>query len=500
MIALSIVMPCYRKAPELAAVLPYNARWIGRPDVELILVLDDPGDEPAVVGLVDRFPLLNARVIVNDVAHAWRAPGAAINVGIRAATGDSILVCSPESAFVGDVPGVAIAALRRFPGQIVAGQVAWATFAEAAQEQIEPLFAKARRRSRRQSAAEQYYGSIAAPAALFAAVGGYDEGITGWGGDDDNIRLRMMMTGAKLLLDPDIRLLHLYDDARAPVNRAPAANDAATLEALLNPTDAVANPPGWGMSFDRRARDWTQAAVAAAPITQGVTRRGAGRPPRVLAVFSHRYDSHLVPDLLANLDPIVDGWIAYDDRGGSGLFSDEVGRRRLLIARAAAAGARWILAVDPDERFEAALAERIDVLTASDEPLVWAFRFREMYAADAYRVDGPWGAKTQGRLFPVRGDLRVGNAALHDRWCADWPIRDSRLDLYHLKMIAPARRAARGALYRHLDPDARFQPMGYAYLADEAGMLLERLPHGRHYLPPHRDDGGLWMAPAPHAR
>jgi hypothetical protein len=28
----------------------------------------------------------------------------------------------------------------------------------------------------------------------------------------------------------------------------------------------------------------------------------------------HRYDAHLVPDLIANIDPIVDGWIALNDR------------------------------------------------------------------------------------------------------------------------------------------------------------------------------------------
>lgn len=51
------------------------------------------------------------------------------------------------------------------------------------------------------------------------------------------------------------------------------------------------------------------------------------RTPRVLAVFSFRYDAHLVPALLANLDPIVGGWISYDDSSASGLFSNEVPRR-----------------------------------------------------------------------------------------------------------------------------------------------------------------------------
>ncbi len=259
-------MPCYRKAPELAVVLPHNGRWLERADVELVLVLDDPSDEAEVLGIVDAHPRLRTRVIVNDAPHPWRPPGVAINVGIRAAVGAGVLVCSPESAFVGDVPGAAIEALRRFPGQAIAGQIAWANFAEAGAEPIEALFQRAMRRSRRQAAAEQFYGSIAAPRALFHAVRGYDESIPGWGGDDDNIRLRMTLTGAKLVLDPAIRLLHLDDPARAQVNRAAPRNDAATLEELLNPVRAEANPERWGVRFGRRAREWVPPDVAPAPF------------------------------------------------------------------------------------------------------------------------------------------------------------------------------------------------------------------------------------------
>ena len=261
-IALSLIMPCYRKAAELAAVLPHNARWLTRADIEIVLVLDDPSDEAEVLAVVDALPHLRVRVIVNDLPHAWRPPGVAINVGLRAATGAYVLVCSPESAFVGDVPAAAITALGRFPGEAIAGQIAWASFAEARDEAVETLFQRAKRRSRRQAAAEQFYGSIAAPRALFHAVRGYDEAISGWGGDDDNIRLRMMLTGAKLVLDPDLRLLHLDDPERAQVNRAAPRNDAATLEHLLNPMRAEANPERWGVSFGRRAREWIMADVS----------------------------------------------------------------------------------------------------------------------------------------------------------------------------------------------------------------------------------------------
>jgi hypothetical protein len=60
-------------------------------------------------------------------------------------------------------------------------------------------------------------------------------------------------------------------------------------------------------------------------------------------------------------------------------------------------------------------------------------------------------------------------------------------------MITRRRREARAALYKYLDPDRRMQSLGYDYLADEEGAQFEAIPAGREYLPPHSDDGGLWM-------
>lgn len=218
---------------------------------------------------------------------------------------------------------------------------------------------------------------------------------------------------------------------------------------------------------------------------------------KVVAVFSYRYDQHLVPDLIANLDPVVDGWIAYDDRASDGIFSSEPRRRLALIAAAHQAGADWVLAMDPDERLENAVAGRIGQLISGSRQVAWGFRCREMYTPASYRVDGPWGQKMQHRLFGAYPPDRYRSKDLHGAWFPDdigLRLRDSGLNLYHLKMIEPKRRVARRDLYNRLDPDRRLQQIGYDYLADEAGMILEAVPAGREYFPAHADDGGLWMA------
>src|SRR5262245_55996516 len=92
-------------------------------------------------------------------------------------------------------------------------------------------------------------------------------------------------------------------------------------------------------------------------------RRLLRRAPRVVAIFSFRYDAHLVPDLSENLRPIVDGYVADDDRGASEAYTDERVRKAMLREAAREMGAKWILCMDPDERLEMAASERIKELT-----------------------------------------------------------------------------------------------------------------------------------------
>ncbi|MDH3263696.1 MAG: glycosyltransferase, partial [Paracoccaceae bacterium] len=74
--------------------------------------------------------------------------------------------------------------------------------------------------------------------------------------------------------------------------------------------------------------------------------------------------------------------------------------------------------------------------------------------------------------------------------------RDARINLYHLRMATPERRRLRRALYAAADPERLFQPIGYDYLADERGMVLEPIPESRGFSPPFEEDQGLW-APDP---
>lgn len=217
---------------------------------------------------------------------------------------------------------------------------------------------------------------------------------------------------------------------------------------------------------------------------------------KLLAVFSFRFDAALVPALKENLWPVVDGFVSWDDRAAEGVFSSEGERRKKLIAEAQRLGADWVLGMDPDERLQNDAARRIRACMAK-KPAIWGFNIRELYEPDKYRSDGIWNRKQVQRLFPLSGTMAFDYDPLHSQFPPIYPIlpvRQSGINIFHLKMIDPRRRLTRRDLYNKLDPNREFQTIGYDYLTDETELELTTIDPKRGYLPAHQETGELWMA------
>lgn len=222
--------------------------------------------------------------------------------------------------------------------------------------------------------------------------------------------------------------------------------------------------------------------------------------PLVLACFSFRHDAALVPGLLANIAPVVHGWVALDDRNAGHGYSSEPLRRRALLHKARQMGAAWLLVIDPDERLEPAWAQRIRAMITAPGAPIWAAPLLEMHDAKHARVDGLWGGKDRARLFPLTADIHVPDRALHGlAFDYDRPRRMRHCDLaiYHLRMATPGRRRHRREQYALLDPQRHMQRIGYDYLDMEDGLILRPVDPARMFQPPHIEDGDLWAAPLP---
>lgn len=242
---------------------------------------------------------------------------------------------------------------------------------------------------------------------------------------------------------------------------------------------------------------------------------GFSRPSRhcrLLALIAFRNEMRFLPDFFQNISPHVDGVIALDDqstddsalyvrdrpevlellRVPSGTFGNNEDSllRRILIEAAWEHNGDWLLGIDADERVEISFRERAETDIARAEQghhrALW-IPFKELWDATRYRADGVWGCKRKACLFRSSRSHVFDRRRIHTHWASvpepvcGWPTADLRL--YHLRMVDPEDRRARVNRYRDLDPNCRYQPIGYDYMLDETGLQLVGFEPGREFLP-----------------
>ncbi len=285
--------------------------------------------------------------------------------------------------------------------------------------------------------------------------------------------------------------------------------------AALTPFAAVAYAWGAWRSDRRPDPDAPSAGVGSA---QRALPSGPARAPRVYALCAFRNEARYLPGLLENLAGTVDGLLALDDGStdGSGDIVaghpltvrllrrpprpdgawDEHGNQRALIEAAWETDADWLIAVDADERLETGFRERARTAIARARALgyrAYWVHIRELWnQGDTYRVDGIWGGKGHLRFFASARDHEFDTREMHRHWGpvngrVDGQFIGADITIYHLRMIREEDRRARRDRYLRLDPDRRWQSIGYEYLTDEEGLELRRLPEGRGYRPLWKD-------------
>jgi len=242
----SIIIPFYKKLLEFKLVFPLNWRHLKKLDCEVVICMDDPHDERELLDLIKTFDG-KFRVIINREPHSWRPPSRAINVGIKNALGQYIIVISPESAFDNLLLYRLISSSNEKSFSI--GKLKKAQLEDlAAGNSVETVSCKINN-------SFGYYGSICIKKSILESVNGYDESLIYWGGDDDNLRARLKLIGYKQNLI-DSYIVHFENDSSP--KRGERSSDPDYYKQLLNPSSPITNNEGWGDTFQEVVHDWVQ--------------------------------------------------------------------------------------------------------------------------------------------------------------------------------------------------------------------------------------------------
>lgn len=239
----SVIMPFYKKIEEFKKIFPINQPYLQRNGIEVIICMDEDSEESELIDYIKEYPFINWKVIVNHNKHDWRNPSRALNVGIRFATKEYVFVCSPESQFASDTIYLMRKALHYYPNHFAIGYVEFKSFDT----------------NKTSYNFKAPYGSIMTKKEHLIGITGYDESLSKWGGDDDNIRARLEMIGIKKLLLPDALLIHweTEEDLKNRITKHRAKDrPIEVLKNILYPDNHIANTKTWGTDFNNIAYNW----------------------------------------------------------------------------------------------------------------------------------------------------------------------------------------------------------------------------------------------------
>ncbi len=415
----SIVMPFYKKLSEFKKTLPINLKYFQRNGIEIIISMDDDNDEFELLNYIKTFPFINWKIIVNHNKHEWRNPVKAINVGIRNATKKFILVCSPESEFISDVIYMMRKMLSHYDNHFAIGTISFTDLLTDNYE--ENIFIP--------------YGSIMAKRSDIIDIGGYDETITKWGGDDDNIRIRLEMKGIRRLFMPEVKLIHRENkEALTKRRKNSTLIPVSTLKKLLIPNKINNNTNNWGRDFSDIVFTWENKEFNKQELSKYLTvfknfvlhSNLKSKYDKILLVQSYNESSNICR-FLKNNAQYFDAIILLDDGSTDNtyeianhnkiilkvkkkrVFFNDLENRNILLNLASFFNYHWICFLDVDEIIDKRYCDFSFTLDSNLHNIL--FNLVHLWdSTDNYNADYPYsnnGIQQHYRMFRNIGYMQI---------------------------------------------------------------------------------------------
>lgn len=421
---LSVVIPFYKKLNEFVRVLPLNAPFFQRNGIEVVISMDEDSQQIGLLDLIKSYPFINWRVIVNHQKHDWRNPVKAINVGIKHSSKKFIMVCSPESEFQTDAIYQLRKALEDYNQHFVIGSVAFALEDDQSQSNWYRYVP---------------YGSIMVKSEDIHEIGGYDESLILWGGDDDNIRARLEMSGVRKLFLPEVKLLHREKDKDGMEKRREKRLSIPIKDELdiYFPNKFEVNKNGWGLDYADVVYDWKFNSYAEEIVvkflnqfeTYKISDENAfcRKYKKILLAQSHN-EQEIILDFLENMSLYFDGIILLDDGSTDNTYQlaenpklilkvkknrigfIDIENRNILLDLVSFFSTEWICFMDTDEKFDERFSDFNEVTSSKDVDVIIFRNINLWNSEETYNAEYPYsleGIMHKKRMFRNIGHSQI---------------------------------------------------------------------------------------------
>ena len=236
---------------------------------------------------------------------------------------------------------------------------------------------------------------------------------------------------------------------------------------------------------------------------------------KTIAIIAVRDEARYLPGYFSHLRDFVDGFAVVDDgsldttpflirrepklkfsfrrdiRESDHFF--EVENREILLNAAKKLKAEWVLCCDADERYESIFLKELASIQEHAEEInkpVVGLRLLGLWnSGTTYRVGGYYGKLTKFTMFKVPDKISYSDrprGCLHSPWMPE-ALMDSSFHwstdyrIYHLRMIRPEDRKIRFEKFRRIDPENKWQPVGYSHMCNEIDLELKEIERGREF-------------------
>uniref|UniRef100_A0A6C0I8U7 Galactosyltransferase C-terminal domain-containing protein n=1 Tax=viral metagenome TaxID=1070528 RepID=A0A6C0I8U7_9ZZZZ len=213
----SLIIPYYKKYNEFQKSLEFNKCQYSLAQ-EVILIVDHPVVE-GFSFFKKNYPEINFRIFVNQTEHSWRNPSVVINFGISQCKSNYCIIISPETILL-EPNSIKLLIENTNENNFSVGRIIFLrndlnfennSFINKPLEincELLKLF-KYRNTRKHYIIGPVYYGSICCSKKNLNKVNNYTEDFTNWGGEDDDIRNKLIKSGITCNKIPEVCLLHV---------------------------------------------------------------------------------------------------------------------------------------------------------------------------------------------------------------------------------------------------------------------------------------------------